>query len=446
MKSSEPVTGPGTAPAADPDGAQRSARLIHTLTLTVFLQWMGATAIVPMLPVYIRHLGGSDALAGVVMASFFAAGVLSQYPIGRLADRVGRRPVLIGGLVTYGVASLSFLLPIGAPTAVALRSLQGVGAGAATVAALAMISSSVSVGRRGRAFAAIYGGELAGMAIGPLVGSVVGVRFMWAMFLASGLLSFGACIPALRIREPDGDAARRAARTRSDGTMTPLRRVRISPSMVGALICGGALGLTSGVYDICWTLLLLARGASGLEIGVSWTLFAVPFVLATRPSGWLADHMDRRVLVLAGIGVSSALCASYPFIRSVPALVLLGASEAMGFAAAMPAVQSLLTQGSAPSEVGRIQGLFATSQTALTAVSAAAAGAAFALASWLPFVTVASIVFVGLAVVAFIWRSVPGRVERSEEPGTSGAFGDDEMPGITQGAGSEPAAVSGEVQ
>src|ERR1019366_8157302 len=221
------------------------------------------------------------------------------------------------------------------------------GAGAATVASLAMISSSVSVERRGRAFAAIYGGELAGMAIGPLVGSIVGIRYMWVMYLASGLLSFGACIPALRIREPDGDAEQRATRTRADGTMVPLRRVRISRSIVGALVCGAALGLTSGVYDICWTLLLLARGASGLEIGISWTLFAVPFVLVAKPSGWLADHMDRRTMVLAGIGTSAVLCASYPFIHNVPALVLLGASEAIGFAAAMPAVQSLLTQGSA---------------------------------------------------------------------------------------------------
>ena len=206
-------------------------RLIRTLTLTVFLQWMGATAIVPMLPVYIRHLGGSDALAGVVMASFFAAGVLSQYPVGRLADRIGRRPVLIGGLVTYGVASFSFLLPISAPTPPSrLRALQGVGAGAATVAALAMISSSVAVERRGRAFASIYGGELAGMAIGPLVGSIVGVRYMWAMFLASGLLAFGACVPALRIREPGTDAAehRTMPAGRQDGR-PPCGRVRIEP-------------------------------------------------------------------------------------------------------------------------------------------------------------------------------------------------------------------------
>ena len=393
-------------PAAD-----RSRRLIRTLTVTVFLQWMGATAIVPMLPVYIQRLGGSDALAGVVMAAFFAAGVVSQYPIGRLADRVGRRPVLLAGLVTYGLASFSFLLPISATVAIGLRALQGVGAGAATVAALAMVSGTVATERRGRAFASIYGGELAGMAVGPLVGSIAGVRYMWVMFLASGLLSFGACIPALRLHESERGVGDPAARTGPPGSRVPLRRVHMNRSMRGALICGAVLGLTSGVYDICWTLLLVARGASGFEIGISWTLFAVPFVLVAKPSGWLADHMDRRALVLAGLGGSSLLCASYPFIHHVPALVLLGASEAMGFAAAMPAVQSMLTQGSEPSEVGRIQGLFATSQTACTAAAAAAAGAAFALASWLPFVAVASISLVGLASAALIWSVVPGRVD-----------------------------------
>ena len=114
-------------PVPTPAGADGSARLIRTLTLTVFLQWMGATAIVPMLPVYIRRLGGSDALAGVVMAAFFAAGVLFQYPIGRITDRVGRRPVLVAGLAVYGAASLMFLAPIVPSAAIALRSLQGIG-------------------------------------------------------------------------------------------------------------------------------------------------------------------------------------------------------------------------------------------------------------------------------------------------------------------------------
>jgi MFS family permease len=354
------------------------------------------------------------------MASFYAAGVVSQYPIGRIADRVGRRPVLVAGLVTYGVASFSFLLPISAPTAIALRALQGAGAGAATVAALAMISGSVSMERRGRAFASIYGGELTGMAIGPLVGSILGVRLMWVMFLASGLLSIAACLPALRLREAHGAVEARAARTRSDGSLVPLSSIDIRRPMAGALLCGGILGLTSGVYDICWTLLMVARGASGLEIGISWTLFAVPFVLAAKPSGWLADHMDRRVLVLAGLGVSTALCASYPFIHNVPLLVVLGGSEALGFAAAMPAVQSLLTQGAGPAEVGRVQGMFGTVETACTALSAAGAGAAFALAAWVPFIVASGLVVLGLVVVAGLWRTVPGRVEAATPRPTFG--------------------------
>ena len=434
-------------PVSTPAGADGSARLIRTLTLTVFLQWMGATAIVPMLPVYIRRLGGSDALAGVVMAAFFAAGVLFQYPIGRITDRVGRRPVLVAGLAVYGAASLMFLAPIVPSAAIALRSLQGIGAGAAAVASLAMISGSVAAERRGRAFASIFGGEIAGMAVGPLVGSLLGVHYMWAIFLGSGIISFAACIPALRIAESGHIAEERveAAARRAGGSAAPLSRIAFNRSMGGALVAGSALGLANGGYDICWTLLLVSRGASGWEIGLSWTRFAVPFVIAAKPSGWLADHMDRRVLVVAGIGLSATLCASYPFVHSVPALIVLAAFEALGFAAALPAGQSMLTQGSEPAQVGRVQGLFATCQTASTAVAAAAAGAAFALATWLPFVTAASTVVLSLAVIVAIWRSVPGKVQPAGHAGAA-VHATTSRPSLVQSPIPEPVGVSWDVQ
>ncbi len=399
--------GPAT-PVAPPSDA--SVRLIRTLTITVFLEWLGATSIVPMLPVYIRHLGGTDLLAGMVMASFFAAGVLFQYPLGRLADRVGRKPVLVGGLVVYGLASFAFLAPIAPAMAILLRGLQGLGAGASAIAALAMVSGAVAVERRGRAFASVYGAQISGMAVGPLIGAIVGANHMWIMFLGSGVVAFLACIPAMRVVESPEEAALRDARTNDGGTVAKLAKVRWTRSMSGAMIAGAALGLTTGVYDICWTLLLVSRGAAGWQIGISWTLFSVPFVVAARPSGWLADHMDRRYLVLGGLGLAMAFCATYPFINAVPVLIVLGATEALGFAAALPSLQSLLTQGSEPTETGRIQGLFGTTQTACTAVSAAAAGAAFALARWLPFVTAASVTAVALVATAVVWRTVDGHV------------------------------------
>ncbi len=403
-----------TDPPFDP-----TTPLVRTLAATVFLQWLGATAIVPMLPVYFRRLGGSDALAGLVMGAFYAAGVATQYPAGRLVDRVGRRTVLGAGLLTYSAATLAFVAPVGPAAAVGLRAVQGLGTGAATVAALAAISGSVPVERRGRAFAAVYGGEVAGMAVGPLVGSIAGVAHMRAMFVAAALVSLAACLPARRLVELGTDRRPAVGRvpdpgsgsvaTRAPAGLAPLRLRRAA---VGALVTSAALGLATGVYDICWTLLLLSRGATGWEVGISWTLFAVPFLVAAGPSGWLADHVDRRVLTVAGVGLSAAFCATYPFLTSVPALVVLGAVEALGFAACLPAVQSLLTEGASPDEAGRIQGLFATCQTGFTAVAAAFAGAAFAAARWLPFVAVAAAVGLGLVATSVVWRGVPGRVRR----------------------------------
>ena len=399
--------GPATTPAPP---AEESVRLVRTLTVTVFLLWLGSTSIIPMLPVYIRHLGGTDALAGLVMASFFAAGVLTQYPMGKLADRVGCKPVLVAGIVVYAIACFGFLFPIAPAFAIVLRGMQGLGAGGAAVASLAMVSSAVAVERRGRAFASVISAEIAGMAVGPLIGAIVGYRFMWFMFLGSGIVALAAAVPALRIVEPKEGVAQRTARTDADGALTPLAKLHWTRPMIGALIAAAALGLGTGIYDICWTLLLLSRGATGWQIGISWTLFAIPFIIAARPSGWLADHMDRRYLVLGGLGLAALFCASYPFIHWIPALMVLGGIEAIGFAAAMPSLQSLLTQGSEPSEVGRIQGMFGTTQTALTAVSTAAAGAAFAVASWIPFVASAVLTAMALIATAIVWRPVAGHV------------------------------------
>lgn len=380
-------------------------RLVRGLSLAVFLQWFGASAIIPMLPEYIRHRGGTDSLAGLVMAAFFAAGVLFQYPAGRVADRVGRRPVLLAGLAVYAAASFGFLAPVGPAFDIGLRALQGIGAGAAEVAALAMVSAAVNPDRRGKAFASIYGGQVAGMAVGPLIGSILGVNLMWMVFVAAGVASLAACAPALVIVE-----VRARPDDSPDGLPSPRSSIRLSPALIGSLLASVVLGLTFGVYEICWTLLLKLRGASGWEIGLSWTLFAVPFVLMTRPSGWLTDHLNRKYLVMGGLTLSVVMCGLYPFLHSVPLLVALGGAEAVGVAIVLPAVQSLLAQASDPSQFGRVQGMFSTSQIAAAAVAAAVAGALFGMGASLPFVITAVSGAAILVTIPLVWRSVNGLV------------------------------------
>ena len=69
---------------------------------------MGATLGLPLLPLFLEHRGGTPTVIGFIIASFFMAGVATQFALGHLADRFGRRPILAAGLVVYGVASMTF--------------------------------------------------------------------------------------------------------------------------------------------------------------------------------------------------------------------------------------------------------------------------------------------------------------------------------------------------
>jgi DHA1 family multidrug resistance protein-like MFS transporter len=179
--------------------------------------------------------------------------------------------------------------------------------------------------------------------------------------------------------------------------------------LIGSLVSAAAFGLTVGVYEVCWSLLLTSRGAHNWQVGLSWTLFCIPFVVASRPAGRLADTVDRRHLVVIALAVALGCCITYPFLHSLVALMLLGVVEAAATAIAIPSVQSLLSQGTPVSRLGRAQGLFATAETSTTALAAGISGSLFSVRPWLPFVSggVVGILLIGL--LPAIWATVVGR-------------------------------------
>jgi MFS family permease len=392
-------------------GDPQTARVVGALVVAVFVQGVGASAVLPLLPLYLRNQGTSSGLIGLVMASFFVAGVLTQYAAGHLTDRAGHRRVIIGGLVVYAVASLGFIASVGAGGYVVLRGLQGVGAGAVQVASLALVGVLVPLAHRGRAFSAVFAAQLAGMALGPLAGSVVGVAHLRWLFVTTAALSLLATVPVLV------GTTNRAGAVGVDGQAPQRVPLVISSALVGVVLVGVAGGLITGVYEACWSLLLDSRGAETWQIAVSWTLFALPFAAFSPVAGWLADHFDRRYLTGIAMFFSVGFAAAYPFLPQVALLMGLGAVEAVGVAIAFPAAQSLLTQTTRPEALGRAQGLFTSSETAAIAVSAGV----FGVARWLPFVVASSLGLALTATLPWLWRSLPGRARDAGGAGPGSA-------------------------
>jgi len=236
------------------------------------------------------------------------------------------------------------------------------------------------------------------------------VPHMAGLFLAASAAALLAGLPVLLAPTSRWPAPAAATPPGPGGGRLPWhgRRGRV---LVGVMLSAIAGGVLTGIYEACWTLLLDSRHAQAWQIGASWTMFALPFVVGAPIAGWAADHHDRRYLVLVAMLVSVGFAVGYPWVSSVNWLIVLAGAESLGVAFAVPAAQSLLGQAAPPDRIGRAQGLFASTQTAAIAASAAGSGALFALAPWWPFTVGAVVALAITASLPWVWRGVPGRVE-----------------------------------
>lgn len=382
------------------DVAQSTARqTLRRLTIIVAIQWMGATLGLPLLPLFLERRHGTPSVIGLVMATFFVAGVATQFAFGHLADKFGRRRPLVASLVTYGIASMAFLLPISAPWFAIARALQGASAGAFEVTSLSAVAALFPEAQRGRAVSQIFAAQLFGFAVGPMVGIVATVSDLGWAFFVTGLVSLVAALVALRTNL--GDRAY---------DPTPLPHLQWNAQLTGALVAAAGSGILIGVYEACWSLLLHAHHASTLQIRLSWTFFSVPWVVLSRLGGWLADHANRRFIALAGLINNAGFLALYPHIHNNDLILVLGSFESIGGALSLPSISSLMSQGAVDRELSRRQGLYTTSNTAALALGAGVSGFLFSVDEALPFTAIALVSSALALTTLFWWRDVRGRV------------------------------------
>jgi DHA1 family multidrug resistance protein-like MFS transporter len=380
--------------------AQSSAQqTLRRLTVIVAIQWMGATLGLPLLPLFLEHRDGTPPIIGLIMATFFVAGVATQFGFGHLADKFGRRRLLVISLIVYGLASMTYLLPVSAPWLALTRAFQGASAGSIEVASMSAVAALFPEAERGRAVSRILAAQLFGIAVGPVAGVVANVHDLGWAFFVTGLLSLIAAYVTTRTDLGD-----------KEYDPSPLPKLQWNRQLVGALFAASAAGLTIGVYEACWSLLMHAHHASTLQIRLSWTFFSVPWVLLARLGGWLADHANRRFIALAGLLNGAAFLSIYPHIHNNNLMLVLGSFESIGGALSVPSISSLMSQGAANRELSRRQGLYATSNTASLAIAAGVSGFLFTINTALPFTLLALISATLALSTLFWWRYVTGHI------------------------------------
>jgi MFS family permease len=151
------------------------------LFVVAFVDMVGLTMIVPLLPYYATDFGAGAATIGVLISAFSVAQLAVAPVWGRVSDRYGRRPAILAGLLITAAAYVLFAWAGSVPALLAARLVQGVGGG--TIGVVQAYVADVSAPDRrtkslGWLTAITSLGAVAGPAVGSLLVSLGGLEFV----------------------------------------------------------------------------------------------------------------------------------------------------------------------------------------------------------------------------------------------------------------------------
>ncbi|GGU58543.1 MFS transporter [Lentzea flava] len=154
------------------------------------------------LPLYVTGpLHESEAAAGLAFGAFAVSALLLRPFAGRLADRIGRRPLLVGGAALAALSLALTALATGLPMIIALRLLLGVAEAAFFVAGFAALVDIAPPDRLGEALSLNSLGLYLGLAAGPPLGEVLAQRSFPTAWLTAGALCVAAAVASVFIGE-----------------------------------------------------------------------------------------------------------------------------------------------------------------------------------------------------------------------------------------------------
>ena len=350
---------PGHASGAD------GVRDTHWFQLGVicvasFVVWSGFGAILPYLPVFLKEQAHASVwLIGVVASAYYVGTFFFSAPLGRLSDRVGRKPMVVVGVSLYAVATLLFTTSTHPGWFILFRLLEGVGAAAVTPAGQALVADLSSEETRSRAFGWLASAQFGGLVAGPVLAwplySLGGGQGKWAFYaifiFGSAVSALTAIALALIVREPE-----HSRRRRHDKVKHPPYRELVTRPVAAFLIIAATGQFAMGVFEVLWSLWLRHLGASVRFVGMTWIAFSVP-MLFSWVGGHLADRHSRWMLMFSGYGIAAVAWISYGVTRNLTVFIIINVVEGFAVAWSYPSKQSFLVTVVPERWLGSVQGL-----------------------------------------------------------------------------------------
>jgi DHA1 family multidrug resistance protein-like MFS transporter len=392
-------------------------RNVWALTLTVFISFVGFQFFSPFLPLYIRELGVTDPAKIALWAGLQAAvtpamsGILSPV-FGRLADRFGRKIMLIRSLVGFVVIVAAMGLVTSVEQLFLARVVMGLFAGF-TPMVMALATTSAPKDKVPAAIGMVQSAQLLSVAVGPAIGGYVASHFgiRYAFFATAGLcaLALVGLIVLFQEVSPAAGALRQPA------SRMPLSDVFKYPNFAVVM----ALLFVAQFIDRGLALLIPLQVAHlpGIEkiAATSGAIVSIGAIAATTSAN-VAARLAREVpaarILLIGLLLGGPLCAAMALPRGWVLLLILRLFTGLCLGAAITLTYSLGAAIVPAEHRGAAFGWLGLGLQIGTAASPLASGAIAAASIPGAFVFDGALAWVAAALLLFAGRGLRSRPAR----------------------------------
>lgn len=333
-------------------------RLFRGLFLINFLISLGFGIGDAFFPLYCQSIGARGLLLGVAVGSYALAKIIFSPLMGQLADRIGRRPLVLGSLLLYLMVSAIYLATESLAIVICLRLLQGISCAMFRPVVQAMIAEQAPKAHRASVLGRFDTSFYAALCIGPVIGGIIiddwGYHGLFGALLFCSLTALGLALVIFR-RDPTANTVGSEAKEKTAFRML----VRQGGNFPGLLlfIFGRACGITA--CATCLPILLSTKlGLSGIQVGIIMASATMVMTVLLRPFGKIADRVSHKRLVLCGGTVVALLYMLLP--AAIDFSQVLGITLAIGTFSALsqPATNALLAEEGQRLGMGKSIGVF----------------------------------------------------------------------------------------